>query len=278
MAATRSGYRLPYDTIGLCHLPRMVRSLPYINRTTVISGFGLVLILALTSIGCQRLAGKSLRDTVALESENITSRLPKSSPKTVYVDDFTLNLQDFQGDAGVRGALPGGVVDGALGRIGQGLPHPLATTDPATRARAIVQAMAEALVGELRDRGVPAERLPGGLLPHDGWLVSGRFTEVDEGNRLRRAAIGFGQGASMMEVQVGVSDLSSPAPTAPFLVFGTVKQAGEKPGATMTLNPYAAAAKFVMEKNASEKDTRKTASEIAVELLKYRDLVRGQSR
>lgn len=248
------------------------------NPITVMSGLGLMLIIVLTCTGCQRLAGKSLRDTVALENEKTTSTLPKLSPKAVYVADFSLDLQDFQSDTGVRGALPGGLVDGALGQIGQRLPQPLATTDPAAKARVIVQTMAEALVGDLRERGIPAVRLQGEPLPHDGWLVSGQFMEVDEGNRLRRSALGFGQGASMMEVHVGISDLSGPTPTVPFVEFGAVKQAGGKPGAAVTLNPYVAAAKFVMEKNASEKDTRKTASEIAVELLKYRDLVRGQSR
>lgn len=248
------------------------------NRRKVVLGLSLLLSLTLAGTGCQRLMGKSFRDTVALENEKTTSTLPKLPPKTVYVADFSLDLQDFQGDAGVRGALPGGLGDGALGQIGQRLPQPLATTDPAAKVRVIVQTMAEALVGDLREQGIPAVRLQGEPLPHDGWLVSGQFMEVNEGNRLRRSALGFGQGASMMEVHVGISDLSGPTPTVPFVEFGAVKQAGEKPGAAVTLNPYVAAAKFVMEKNASEKDTRRTAGEIAAELLKYRDLVRSQSR
>jgi hypothetical protein len=41
------------------------------------------------------------------------------------------------------------------------------------------------------------------------------------------------------------------------------------PGAVVSLNPYAAAAKFVLERNASQKDVRRTASEIAWEIVKF---------
>lgn len=240
--------------------------------------FGLCLMLALGGAGCQRLGGKSFRDTVALENEKVTSTLPKHAPKTVYVADFTLAIQDFQGDQGVRGALPERLNSGAAGLVGNRLPQPLKTADPAAKAGEIVRIMAEALVSDLKDKGVPAQRLAGMELPREGWLISGQFREVDEGNRVRRAALGFEQGASQMQVQVGIGDLSSPHPNVPFVEFGTVKQPGEKIGAAMTMNPYAAAARFVMEKNASEKDTRKTAAEIVEELLKYRDQVLARSR
>jgi hypothetical protein len=39
-------------------------------------------------------------------------------------------------------------------------------------------------------------------------------------------------------------------------------------GAVITLNPYLAAAKFVMEKNAPEKTVKKTASQISAEVVK----------
>lgn len=233
--------------------------------------FSLCLMLALGGAGCQRLAGKSFRDTVALENETATGTSPKHAPKTVYVADFTLAIQDFRGDQGVRGALPERLNGGAVGLVGNRLPQPLKTADPAAKAQEIVRIMAEALVSDLKDKGVPAQRLAGMVLPREGWLINGRFTEVDEGNRVRRAALGFEQGASRMQVQVGISDLSNPHPTVPFVEFGAVKQPGENIGAALTMNPYAAAARFVMEKNASEKDTRKTAAEIVEELLKYRE-------
>jgi len=36
------------------------------------------------------------------------------------------------------------------------------------------------------------------------------------------------------------------------------------------MNPYVAAARFVMEKNATQKDVKNTAQEIVVEILKYK--------
>ena len=102
----------------------------------------------------------------------------------------------------------------------------------------------------------------------DGWLVKGRFVEIDEGNRAQRAALGFGLGATQMVAQVEVTDLASKNPEEPFLIFGTSKEAGMKPGG---FNPYVMAAKFHMEKKATAQDIQKTADEIVGEILKSRD-------
>jgi len=126
---------------------------------------------------------------------------------------------------------------------------------------------------------MPAQRLTASskALPTEGWLVQGVFTEVDEGNRLKRAVIGFGQGATSMEIQVGVSDLASRQPRQPFILFGTVKDPGKMPGAIVTMNPYVAAAKFVMEKNATKKDIKNSADQIVSEILKYEQQSKGQA-
>jgi hypothetical protein len=125
------------------------------------------------------------------------------------------------------------------------------------------------MVEKFAGKGVEARRVVTTVpLPGEGWLIRGIFTEIDSGNRIKRATIGFGSGATKMEVYVTVSDLSKNA-DAPFLVFGTEKDPGKMPGAVVTMNPYVAAAKFVMEKNASEKDVKKTAAQIVDEIVKY---------
>ncbi len=169
---------------------------------------------------------------------------------------------------------------GLLGRLGQNIPHPLGGGDPAEQARRIVDTMAESLVRSLGEQGLSAQRLgpTTGELPQEGWLLQGEFTEVDEGNRLKRAGIGFGSGATRMDVQVGISDLAGPAPRTPFIVFGTVKDPGKLPGAALTMNPYVAAAKFVLEKNAGERDIQKTADRIVAEILKSEETIEQQSR
>jgi hypothetical protein len=90
---------------------------------------------------------------------------------------------------------------------------------------------------------------------------------------MRRAVIGFGSGKTEMEVQVGVSDLASPQPTASFLVFGTVTDPSRLPGGAVARNPYMVAAKFVLEKGAPRRDVEHTAKAIADELVKFREQV-----
>jgi hypothetical protein len=156
----------------------------------------------------------------------------------------------------------------------------MANTDPQARAREIVNGMSQSLIRNLRNKGFTAQRLSGpqATLPRDGWLLQGIFTEVDEGNRIKRAVIGFGRGATSMNVQVGVSNLASAQPQTPFILFGTVKDPKKVPGAAATMNPYVAAARFVMEKNATEKDIEKTAEQIVDEILKHTEKFKEQAR
>ncbi|MCL7419851.1 MAG: DUF4410 domain-containing protein [Methylobacter sp.] len=224
--------------------------------------------------GCQSRGtdSRSLLGAVEIRDEQIKDTRPADLPGTVYVSDFTLEAQRIEGDHGI---LP----EGRLGPIGQRLPNPLSPTDPEARAREIVDTMSRSLVKRLRDKGFAARRLSGpqATMPRDGWLLQGIFTEVDEGNRIKRAVIGFGRGATRMNVQVGVSDLTSAEPQTPFIVFGTIKDPQKTPGAVATVNPYVAAAKFVMEKNATQKDIEATAEQIVDEILNYTHKFREQT-
>jgi len=200
---------------------------------------------------------------VEVKDDKIKGPLPQSLPETIYIADFALDAENYSGDEGVRGVLPG--------RLGQRLPRRAMQGDPATRARQIVDTMAESLVERLGAKGLHAARLRNadGNLPREGWLMQGIFTEVDEGNRLKRAGIGFAKGATSMDLQVGISDLASSDPRAAFAVFGTVKEPSKIPGAVVTMNPYVAAAKFVLQKNATERDIQKTAAQIVEQIVKY---------
>jgi hypothetical protein len=185
----------------------------------------------------------------------------------VYVKDFDLDHENVQADEGLRGRI------GVLQRV----PRLRSHASPAERARALVHLLAVSLVEDLTAAGMTAQRLaPGAPLPRDGWLVHGTFVEVDEGNRLRRAVIGFGSGGTQMDVMVAINDLAT-NPDAPFVIFGTVTDPSKLPGAVVTLNPYIAAAKFVLEKNATDKDVQHTSKEIATELRKYKEKLEGQT-
>lgn len=244
------------------------------NRSRVVCWFCLSIFLP-GVLACRAATdsyGRKLVGGIEVKDDNMHGPLPERTPRTIYVADFALDADNYTGDQGVRGTLPG--------RLGQRLPRPLAKGDPSERARQIIEAMADSLVQHLVAKGLSAQRLrhTTGKLPPEGWLVQGIFTEVDEGNRFKRAGIGFGKGATSMDLQVGISDLASPDPRAAFVMFGTAKDPSMIPGAVVTMNPYVAAAKFVLQKNATERDIRRTAEQIVEEILKYEQQIREQAQ
>jgi hypothetical protein len=198
----------------------------------------------------------------------------------VYVADFKLDAATIKTDPGI-GGVPDqvGQTGGLLGRLSQRrLFQSDVSGSPEDKAQQIVNRMAENLVKSLQDTGLAAERIGSmsGALPKEGWLIQGNFTDVDEGNRMERSAIGFGLGSTQMQVQVGVSDLASPQPTQPFMSFGTVKDPSKMPGAAY--NPYALAVKFHMQKQATGEDIQKTADLIVDELAKHKDDFKAQAK
>jgi len=189
---------------------------------------------------------------------------PTTRPGMVYVTDFALDVSDVKEESGLvgrRGLLRGELLK-RRGPLRQ-------EEDPTATAATLVDLLAQSITQSLNDRSVPAMRLPQGESPPiSGWIVRGQFLEVDEGNRLKRAVIGFGAGASDMQLQIDVSDLGS-HPDSPFLTFGAETGSGKKPGAIITMNPYVAAAKFVLSKNAPEKDVKHAGAKIAAEIIGY---------
>ena len=228
------------------------------------------LALAATGMGVHASASEmtdAIKGGVSIKDERQTGSQPTAPPRAVYVQDFLLDHASIETDEGVRGRV----------RPLQRAPRARTHGDPQKEAQKIVTLMSEALVKHLGEAGLPAQRLQAGTpLPKDGWLIRGAFTEVDEGNRMKRAVIGFGSGATSMEAQVSASDLAGD-PDAPFIIFGTIKDPGKMPGAVVTMNPFVAGAKFVMEKNASEKDVDRTAKEIVQEMIKYKDKFKEQA-
>jgi hypothetical protein len=233
-------------------------------------------LLALLS-GCHFLnqhSASSLRGGVNIRNETATA--PGSGPVNVYVADFDLNAANIKTDPGI-GGLPNQIVDsgGLLGTLGKRLPGSSMTGSAEEQAPQIVSAMAEDLITSLSEKGIRAERIASVSppLPTAGWLIQGSFTDVDEGNRVQRSAIGFGMGATQLDIEVRISDLAGQQPTQPFIVFGTSKQASMMPGG---FNPYAIAAKFRMERKATAKDIQQTADQIVAEVLKYQSKFQAQ--
>ena len=190
--------------------------------------------------------------------EHSFTTAPPAKPTVVYVSDFDLGPQDIQHKEGL---LPGGSRVG--GRV-RGLLSG-ASADPEARACQLVELMSTSLLKDLTKAGFSALRLqPGATVPAEGWLVRGVFTEVQEGNRLQRALIGFGEGATDVQIVTKVDDLTQ-GPPKPLYEVDTEATSGKAPGAapTLVLSPYGAAARFVMAKKDLDKNVKQTASKIA---------------
>jgi len=185
---------------------------------------------------------------------------PVAPKRPVYVRDFLFDSQNLKPDEGLLGRR-----EGPVGRLLQGLKP---SEDPAAKARELVTLLSNTIVSELNNAGIRASRLePGALTPQDGLLVGGEFLEVDEGNRMRRAIVGFGAGSEEVKVQVEVYDLAQ-NPATPFLVYGSGEEGRKSPGAVAFRNPYAAAARYVLSRKATEKDVVKLGNQIATDLVK----------
>jgi hypothetical protein len=227
--------------------------------------------------GCGVLGNRNqksaLGGNVNVDPKAMDPKLKVSSLQKVYVTDFTLDAANVKTDSGV-GGIQNRLSDtgGLLGNISKRHPQSEISGNAAAQTPAIVNNLTLAILNEFKKQGIPAERLSASssTLPTDGWLMKGAIGQVDEGNRAQRAAVGFGMGETQFEVNVAVSDLKSAQPTVPFMVFGTSKDASMKPGG---FNPYAMAAKFRMERNATSDDLNKTAYEIVTEVIKSKDTI-----
>jgi Domain of unknown function (DUF4410) len=75
----------------------------------------------------------------------------------------------------------------------------------------MVDLMATDIVDDLKKAGHKAQRLSAtDTRPTSGAWVHGVFTELDQGNRIHRAVIGFGAGEAKMDLYVTMNDLAHP--------------------------------------------------------------------
>lgn len=180
----------------------------------------------------------------------------------VYVADFELDAADVKADDNR--------VDRARGILKR--LRPLGDSqadDPQAHAQRIVASMSSELMSDLQHAGFDVRRLnPGDATPPSGWLVRGVFLSVDEGNRVKRAVVGFGAGQNTIEVAVAIDYLAAQTP-APLYQTIEAQSSEHKPGAAVTLNPYVAAAKFVLSKGDEHTTIVNTAKKIADEVVRH---------
>jgi hypothetical protein len=172
--------------------------------------------------------GGCARTTVQPEYERTASG-PALRPSRVLVYDFTVSAASVSENQGI--------IAGAVNAL-------RGTTESEREmviAREVQDSMAEELVAGIRELGLPAERAKeGAVVPADAIAVAGEFLNVDEGNRLRRAVIGFGAGQSQVATQVHLYAPSN-GRLARLLEFSTQADSGSAPGALVTGGAGAAA-------------------------------------
>jgi hypothetical protein len=213
--------------------------------------------------GCQSTStGKptatSSGDTGAAALASSTTTTLVANPRPVVVHDFAFDVAHLRTDEGVMSGREG-PAKRILGNL-----RPEET--PAQKAARLAGLLSETIAKELTALKIPATREPQGTpWPATGLVVRGEFLQVDEGNRLKRAVVGFGAGATEALVQVEVYDLAQNR-EKPILVYGTGTGSKPTPGGVVSMNPYAMAAKYVLSRNATEKDVRNLGKQIAKDL------------
>jgi uncharacterized protein DUF4410 len=211
------------------------------------------LVLAIVSSPSASWAQEDTKPAAAIAAEQQTADAPEKS-KVVYVSDFELDAVSGKDQKNP----PSGSTTPAA-------PADARKEDsPAEQAKKLVDFMSITLVKELEKAGYAARRLrPGEARPEEGVGIHGVFAEPDEQNRLRRAVLGNTASVGKMELFVGVSNLARPEQA----LYALADPKGEnKPGAVITVSSYAPVAKFEMEKNATEKTVKDTASTIVADL------------
>ncbi len=230
-----------------------------IMKSIMVKGSRLVAVLGVCALaGCQ--ANKSAKVTSEREFAPPTAE----RPIVIYVADFDLPPELIRHEDGLLSGRTG-----IVGRAGDRLSG--ASEDSAARAQQLVALMSRALLQDLSHAGFNALRLaPGAQLPAQGWLVRGAFSEVQEGNRLRRSMIGMGQGETDIQVISCVNDLSQGKPR-PLYEIATEANSGERVGAapTLALGPYGAAIHFMRSGQDIEKNVKQTASQITAQVVQH---------
>ncbi|OLD94569.1 MAG: hypothetical protein AUG80_18410 [Candidatus Rokubacteria bacterium 13_1_20CM_4_68_9] len=123
-------------------------------------------------------------------------------PDRILVYDFAVTPDEVRLDSGLSTQL------GQLLGGGQN-PGTSRTAEEIKIGHAVANAVANALVKELNQYGLPAERAlsapsAGGRL----LMIKGQFVSIDEGNRTERVLIGLGAGRTGVQASVQVYEIT----------------------------------------------------------------------
>jgi hypothetical protein len=131
--------------------------------------------------------------------------------------------------------------------------------------------LADYTVQNVTKHVAPASKVvPPSGVPRTGWLVTGKFTRVNSGNRGARMLVGLGAGGSKMETDVQVFDLAS-GRAKPFLQFKTTGGSNAMPGLITSGGPGVGAVYSMIyaAANGTTDDAARTSRMITAGLSEY---------
>lgn len=198
--------------------------------------------LRAVSSGLIALVFSACASVTVKEVDASRGRKPTAAPKVYYVVPFST--------AGAQiGENPNRKYPGRLGSEGQKL-----------LADAMVADLSKSL-GPARLVSTPAQA------GREGWLVTGDFTRLNEGNRYLRMLIGLGAGGTKMETRVRVINL--PASNPPFLTFNTTGGSGAALGAVTNPGYSSPATALMNARMGVTDDAERTARMITAAIADY---------
>jgi hypothetical protein len=164
--------------------------------------------------------------TVVQPQAQTWTQLPR--PPRVLVYDFAVSPEEIHSDQDVLRQ----VVNTASGLS--------ASARDAELGHKVADRFAEELLNRIQAMGLPAKRASRGEpVYRDDVEIVGTFLDIDQGNQLRRLVIGFGVGASQVDAEAEVLQVSERGPRR-VAQFSTHADSGEMPGAAVTMGAGAA--------------------------------------
>jgi Domain of unknown function (DUF4410) len=151
--------------------------------------------------GTSALAGLALLAAcTSTQSQNETAGEMLPPPSVVIVDRFAVSPEEVTLDEGLSTEIEQAIK----------ARHGTSRTEQEIEAgRQVADAIADKLVVEIRDSGLPAERgsaVPAGT--QHAVLIKGQLISIDEGNRTERVIIGLGAGRSDVRADAQVYEVT----------------------------------------------------------------------
>jgi hypothetical protein len=175
------------------------------------------------------LAGVALAGCTTVEPvKESSARVPR--PDRILVYELAVTPGEVEMDRGLSARLQEAIA---------GEPRTVAQIEVGRKA---AEALAECLVKEIRDMGLPAQHYHG---PPPSWgrtvMIKGAFLSIDEGNRTERVVIGLGVGRSDIRAGIEVLEARRDEPPKLLVELDVDAKSGFKPGMAETMGAGAAA-------------------------------------